>query len=81
MYANLSSNENEGLKALSPLLVAPPELRCIALALMNNFRSPLVLYGTEPLSKRRMGSSEGPSKRTNLGTQRAIVDSGADLHL
>ena len=72
MYANLSSNENEGLKALSHLLVAPPELRCVALALMNNFRSPLVLYGTEPLSKK---------KRTNLGTQRAIVDSGADLHL
>ena len=32
----------------------------------------MVLYGTEPLSKK---------KRTNLGTQRAIVDSGADLHL
>ena len=48
---------------------------------MNNFRSPLVLYGTEPLSKRLMGSSEGPSRRMNLGSQRAIVDSGANLHL
>ena len=57
MYANLSSNENEGLKALSSLLMAPLEFQYTAPALMNNFRSPLVIYGTESLSKRLMGSS------------------------
>ena len=28
-----------------------------------------------------MGSLGGPSKRTNLESQRAIIDSGADLHI
>ena len=97
MYANLSSNEKDGLKALSSLLVAPLELQYTAPALMNNFRSPLVLYGTEPLSKKLMGPlggpskrtnleklmgpSGGPSKRTNLESQRAAINSGADLHI
>ena len=97
MYANLSSHEIEGFKALSSLLVAPRELKCTASALMNNFRLTLVLYGTKLLSTRLMGSSGDPSKRTNLErlkgssegpsirmnleSQRAIVDSGADLHI
>ena len=67
MYANLPSlKEQDDPNVLSSLLLAPLELQYTAPALMNNFRSPLVLYGTESLSKRLMGSSGGPSKRMNL---------------
>ena len=57
MYANLSSLQEKGcIKALSSLLAAPLELQYTAPELMDNFRSPLVLYGTEPLSTKHMGS-------------------------
>ena len=51
-------------------MVAPPDLQCTATAFMNNFRSPCVLYGSEP-----------PVKGTNLEFRRAVIDSGADVLL
>ena len=65
----------------SSLLEAPRELKYTAPALMNNFRSSLVLYGTEPPSTKLFRSLGGPSKRTNLESQRAVIGSGADLHI
>ena len=72
MYANLK----DGLEVngLSSLLLAPLELRYTAPVLMNNYRSPLVLYGTEPKPvrserpnvRRLMGPLGGPSKRTSV---------------
>ena len=123
MYANLKAGLE--VNGLSSLLLAPLELRYTAPVLMNNYRSPLVLYGTEPKPvrserpnvKKLLGPLGGPSKRTNvipvrserpnarrlmgpLGgpskrtsvipvrserptviSQRAIIDSGADLHI
>ena len=46
MYANLKAGLE--VNGLSSLLLAPLELRYTAPVLMNNYRSPLVLYGTEP---------------------------------
>ena len=72
MYAN----KKDGLEVngLSSLLLAPLELRYTAPVLMNNYRSPLVLYGTEPkpvrserpIVKKLMGPLSGPGKRTNV---------------
>ena len=40
------------------------------------------MYGTEPLKNELMGPlCGGSSKRTNVTSQRAIIDSGADLHI
>ena len=78
MYANLK----DGLEVngLSSLLMTPLELQYTAPVLMNNYRSPLVLYGTGPNVKNLMGPLGGSSERTNVISQRAIIDSGADLH-
>ena len=71
MYTNLSSlKEQDDPNTLSSLLVAPPALRCTATTLMNNFRSPLVLYVSEP-----------PSKGTNLEYRLAVIDIGAEVHI
>jgi hypothetical protein len=97
MYANLKAGLE--VNGLSSLLLAPLELRYTAPVLMNNYRSPLVLYGTKPkpvrserpIVKKLMGPLSGPGKRTSVIpvrserptviSQRAIIDSGADLHI
>ena len=64
MYAN----KKDGLEVngLSSLLMAPLELQYTGPVLMNNYRSPLVLYGTKPLKKKLMGPLSGSSERTNV---------------
>ena len=66
IYANLKDGlDVDGLGASGPssLLMAPLELQYTEPVLMNNYRSPLVLFGTKPLKKKLMGPLSGSSER------------------
>ena len=67
MHANFFPLQEKDV--LSSLSEAPPELKYTAPALMNNVRTPLVLYGTEPPSTKLARPLGSPSKRMNLESQ------------